>query len=87
MILWKDKYQIGLEMVDQQHEKLFEIAGRIFDLVKTSDNIDKYDQIMEVIQELKDYTVFHFEEEEAYMEKSGYPKLMSHKMIGCKIIY
>lgn len=81
MILWKDEYKIGLELVDTQHEKLFEIAGEIYDLVKLSEDADKYDQILEVIQELKDYTVFHFREEEAYMLESKYPKFFSHKVL------
>lgn len=81
MILWQDKYKIGLEKVDLQHKKLFEIAGRIYDLVKISEDIDKYDQILEVLQELKDYTVFHFQEEEAYMVKTNYPKFISHRML------
>lgn len=87
MILWQDKYKIGLEMVDTQHEKLFEIAGRIYDLVKISEDIDKYDQIVEVIQELKDYTVFHFKEEEAYMLERNYPKFISHRMLHKEFIY
>lgn len=81
MILWKDEYKIGLELVDDQHKKLFEIAGEIYDLVKLSEDADKYDQILEVIQELKDYTVFHFQEEEAYMLASKYPKFFSHKVL------
>lgn len=81
MILWQDKYAIGLEKIDNQHKKLFEIAGRIYDLVRISDRVDKYDQILEVLQELKDYTVFHFEEEEAYMLQTNYPKFISHRML------
>ena len=86
MILWQDKYKIGLDMVDKQHEKLFVIAGRIYDLVKISEDVDKYDEIVEVIQELKDYTVFHFEAEEAYMLETNYPKTFSHKMLHKKFI-
>lgn len=81
MILWKDEYKIGIDLVDSQHERLFELAGIIYDLVKINEDIDKYDQIIEVLQELKDYTVFHFQEEEEYMLKINYPKFLSHKML------
>lgn len=79
MILWKDEYEIGLKSVDEQHKKLFELAGEIYELVKISNDIDKFDKIVEVLQELKDYTVFHFAEEEAYMLETRYPKFFAHK--------
>ncbi len=81
MIVWKKEYEIGLKSVDEQHEKLFELAGEIYDLVKISEDVDKFDQILEVIQELKDYTVFHFAEEEAYMLEIKWPKFFSHKVM------
>lgn len=81
MILWKDEYKIGLASVDEQHEKLFELAGEIYDLVKISEDVDKFDQIVAVLQELKDYTVFHFQDEEAYMLEIKWPKFFSHKVL------
>lgn len=80
MITWKEEYLIGVAEIDEQHQKLFEIAGRIYDLLENSIYGDKYDQIMAVIQELKDYTIYHFQCEEAYMEKIGYKRLLSQKV-------
>ena len=40
---------------------------------------DKYDEILHIISDLKDYTAVHFSDEEAYMEKIGYPELESQK--------
>ena len=86
MILWKDEYKIGLELVDDQHKRLFEIAGEIYELVKLNEEVDKFDEIVEVIQELKDYTVFHFTAEEAYMLEVGYPRFFSHKVLHQEFI-
>lgn len=86
MILWKDEYKIGLQKIDKQHQKLFEIAGEIYDLLRLDDDIDKFDQILEIIQELKDYTVFHFQEEEEYMLSINYPRFFSHKMLHNEFI-
>ena len=80
MIRWKEEYRIGVEVIDQQHEKLFEIAGRAFDLLKNTFLTDKYDRMVEILEELKAYTVFHFETEEKYLEEIGYRKLFSHKI-------
>jgi hemerythrin len=80
MIEWKDEYAIGIKEIDEQHEKLFEIAGRMFALLRNDLLMDKYDSIVEIIDELKDYTRYHFEAEEAYMEKIGYRKFLSQKV-------
>ncbi|HCX64887.1 MAG TPA: bacteriohemerythrin [Eubacteriaceae bacterium] len=80
MIQWTEEYRVGVDFIDEQHQKLFEIARRAFDLMKDEFALDKYDKIVEIIEELKDYTKFHFEAEEAYMEEIGYPKIFSHKV-------
>ncbi|EQB86705.1 hypothetical protein M918_12615 [Clostridium sp. BL8] len=61
-------------------KKLFEISSRAYELLNNSLAIDKYDRIMEIISELKDYTVFHFSQEEEYLIKNNYKKLLSHKI-------
>ncbi len=80
MIQWKDEYLIGVPEIDLQHKKLFEIADSIYDLVKNQFVTDKYDSILDLIAELKDYTVFHFEQEEKYMQSIGYKKFFTHKV-------
>jgi len=80
MIHWSEDYTIGVETIDEQHQQLFEIANRIYDLLKNKLILDKYDGIIEIINELKDYTVYHFKEEEAYMESIHYKKFFSQKI-------
>ena len=41
---------------------------------------DKYDKIIDIIEELKNYTVFHFTCEQEYLLKIGYKKFLSHKV-------
>jgi hemerythrin len=79
MISWKDEYKIGIQKIDEQHKKLFEIADKIFLLIKDNMSVDKYDKIVELINELKDYTVYHFESEEAYMRSISYKYYPVHK--------
>ncbi|NLT95057.1 MAG: hemerythrin family protein [Clostridia bacterium] len=80
MIRWKDEYGIGVPEIDQQHQKLFEICGRAFDLLKNEFYLDKYDKILDILEELKQYTIYHFKSEEEYMKKIGYKKLLSQKV-------
>jgi hemerythrin len=80
MIKWQDEYYIGIEAIDEQHKELFEIANRIYELLKNELLTDKYNKIIEIIEELKDYTVYHFAAEEEYMKSIGYKKFLSQKV-------
>jgi hemerythrin len=80
MKVWSDIYTTGVASIDEQHQKLFEICGRIYDLLRQKDSYDKYDYILNLIDELKDYTVFHFNSEEEYMQQIGYKKFFTHKI-------
>ncbi|GFZ31633.1 bacteriohemerythrin [Clostridium zeae] len=80
MITWKDEYTVGVELIDSQHKRLLEIANDVYELTKNSFITDKYDRIVEVIEELRDYTIFHFKSEEEYMLSIGYKKFLSHKV-------
>ncbi|MBK5241183.1 hemerythrin family protein [Clostridium sp.] len=75
-----DKYKTGIVHIDAEHAKLFEIGERAYQLLKNSYNIDKYDKIVDVIEELKEYTSYHFKDEEDYMESINYKRLFTQKM-------
>ena len=81
MIQWKESYRLGIDEIDDLHKKLFEIANRAYELLKNDFVTDKYDRIVSIIEELKDYTVYHFSFEENYMASINYRKLLSHKVI------
>lgn len=80
MFEWESKYELGVDFIDEQHKKLFEIGSRAYNLFKNEFCIDKYDKIVQIIEELKDYTVFHFTAEEGYLKKMRYKKFLSHKV-------
>lgn len=86
MIRWKEEYKLGVDLIDDQHKKLFEIADRIFLLLKNDYSVDKYDKLIEILLELKEYTIFHFKSEEEYMLQIGYKKFFSHKVEHAEFI-
>jgi hemerythrin len=86
MVEWNNKYKLGLEEIDKQHKKLFDLAEEIYNLLKSDLIVDKYNRIVDLINELRDYTAFHFSEEEKYMESIKYKKLFTHKMEHLKFI-
>ena len=82
----KEEYKIGVELIDEQHKKLFELADKAYMLLKNDFALDKYDKIVEIIEELKDYTIFHFKSEEEYMESINYKRLFTQKIEHAEFI-
>ena len=82
----KEEYKIGVELIDEQHKKLFELADKAYLLLKDDFSLDKYDKIVHILEELKDYTIFHFKSEEEYMESINYKRLFSQKIEHEKFI-
>lgn len=79
MYEFKEEFITGIEMIDREHKRLFEIADRLFTLKHEPFIPDKYDNIREILLELKNYTMTHFEHEEAYMESIGYKRMFTQK--------
>lgn len=75
-----DIYHTGIPLIDGEHATLFEIIGETNSLVQDDMCFDKYDEIIAILQRLKDYTVEHFRDEEEYMESIGYSGLEAQKM-------
>lgn len=80
MVQWSEEYVIGIEKIDEQHKRLFEIANDAYKLLKDPFLTDKYDKIVVIIKELQDYTKYHFNYEEEYMKSIGYKKYLSQKV-------
>ncbi|HWT75139.1 MAG TPA: hemerythrin family protein [Mobilitalea sp.] len=76
----KPEYYTGIEFIDQEHEKLFEIANKAYEVLTNDFIPDKYDYIIEVINELRDYTKYHFSHEESYMNSISYKRIFSQKV-------
>ena len=85
-IEFTSEYITGIEEIDNQHRRLFEIIKKANDLLKKEYTHDKYDEIIEVINELKDYTKQHFADEEAYMESINYNGLEIQQMAHISFI-
>lgn len=74
-----EKYFTGVEMIDREHKRLFEIIADANDLIKTELLHDKYDEIVAILNELRDYTKEHFKDEEEYMEQIQYSRIDAQK--------
>lgn len=78
-IQWQDRFEIGVEIVDQAHRKLFSIVDKITELY-----VEQHKSqfaCVEGIKYFKAYALQHFAEEEAYMRETGYPGYLAHKRL------
>ncbi|ACD22560.1 bacteriohemerythrin [Clostridium botulinum] len=76
----KEEFKTGIEFLDEQHKKLFEIADKAYNLLTNNFTLDKYDSVVYIIEELKNYTTFHFKSEEEYMDSINYKRRLSQKI-------
>lgn len=76
----KQEYLTGITLIDEEHAKLFDIAEEAHQLLHNPMIPDKFDQIKEIMNGLKEYTKKHFADEEAYMESTGYKRLFTQKI-------
>ncbi len=77
IIRWDDGMSVGVEDLDNDHRVLIDLINQLAAADARHDRI-----ILEaVFDELLDYTVFHFEKEEGYMARAGYPGLAGHRKL------
>lgn len=69
----------GVAFIDKQHARLFELANEAYDLLNDQLVTDKYDRIVDLISELRDYTKTHFADEEEFMNGIGFQYIWSEK--------
>ena len=79
MFEMKPEYYIGID-IDQEHKQLFDYASEAYELLQEEFTPDKYDKIDAILEKLRDYTVKHFSDEEAYMESIQYKKIFTQKI-------
>lgn len=76
----KPEYYTGIEEIDAQHARLFELAQETHDLLEDNLLQDKTEELSRLISELIDYTKMHFAHEEAYQKSIGYAYVDRHAL-------
>lgn len=69
---WKERYSLGINEIDVQHKKLFEIGQKAYEIAILDDGYDHYDEIMTILDELLEYTEYHFSYEEKLLKNYDY---------------
>lgn len=78
-IIWNERFNIGLEEIDNAHRRLFSIIDRLVRL--NEDEKQRKWSCQEGIKYFKSYAVRHFESEERYMRFIDYDGYEMHKRL------
>lgn len=76
---WNKNYEIGVEVIDKEHQKLFRILNKL--LALESQELKSRWVCKEAIKYFKDHTLQHFLNEEEYMESVQYEDREMHMRI------
>ncbi len=79
LITFTEEYLTGIALIDNEHKELFRIIGEVYRVITDEFIPDKYDEIVYLLEEMKRYTIFHFTDEEKYMESIQYEGLAAQK--------
>ena len=84
-LIFGPRYLVGIGQVDQEHQKLFEIAGKVYDCL-ARDVVVPMAEIRAVVAELVTYTKTHFANEEVLMAAAGCPWLVEHQELHAHLV-
>lgn len=76
LIVWNSKLMTGLETIDDQHKKLVRLINALYAAMKSRSGAIESGRILD---ELVDYTRYHFEYEEKLFATHNYPATPQHK--------
>lgn len=75
LFTWKPEYSVKDAVLDEHHQKLFSVINSVYENVMNS---QKVDCVLPKIDQLSEYTRYHFAAEEQYMREKGFPEIEDH---------
>ena len=78
-LVWRDEFNMGIKVIDDEHQKLFQIISKVFSL--TGEETKNGRACQEGIKYFKSHALKHFEDEEIYMELIDYDELEMHRRL------
>ena len=75
---WSKSLDIGVEAMNSEHKVLLAIMNKLYDRNEAK---AERQELKGVLKELGDYTVKHFNDEEAFLLSIQFPDLEKHKLI------
>lgn len=76
-LVFEDQFSVGIQEFDDHHKTLFRLVNT---LIRTKEEPNAEKILDVVLDQLYQYTVYHFTAEEDAMAKYDYPNLIVHQM-------
>jgi hemerythrin len=74
---WSSDLEIGISVIDSQHQRIVDYINKVEEAHLNNSPAE----VLDVLEELVDYTVSHFAFEETLLEEAGYPFIKAHKKV------
>lgn len=84
VIPWNKELETGIEILDEQHMNFFKMSNRF--AIKYMAN-KKTEAVMEELEFLEDYLMYHFQTEETFQIESNYPGYLDHQAEHKRLIF
>lgn len=78
MIQWTQQLSVSVPEMDDQHKQWIELINRLDQAVCDGRGNDVVDTL---VADLRAFTQWHFRDEEALLDRSGYPDTAAHKAL------
>ncbi|OIQ51959.1 Bacteriohemerythrin [Pseudodesulfovibrio hydrargyri] len=74
LIQWDEAMSVGMDELDAQHRELIDLINEAFDAIQRHDE----PRMISLVDKMRDYSVVHFQAEEAVLRSLGYPGIDAH---------
>ncbi|MCK4708461.1 MAG: hemerythrin family protein [Gammaproteobacteria bacterium] len=78
LVKWEENMAVGIELIDNDHKTLLKLINEL--QTATQYKVDKT-KIDEIMDQLINYTKYHFDREEFLMRNNNYPDYENHKKL------
>lgn len=80
---WDQSLDLKIIAMDDEHKTLISLMNRLEDQWKSNVPMK---QLAESLESLAKFTITHFQDEESYMERIGFPGFAVHKTIHASLL-
>ncbi len=78
-MMWKERYRIGVDIIDEQHKELFQRVQEFLSVINGTEAWDhRKTNVEETMGFMEDYAVKHFTDEEKLFKGIQYPETEAH---------
>ncbi len=84
MLEWSDSLSVGIDEIDNQHMALVDMVNKVHDMLIAGETSQNH--VLELVEDMRKYSVEHFGTEEKYMEVYEYPDAPAHRLEHAEFI-